>query len=149
MANHTKAIDGLVTVREFFRLVPDGQKADLLDGIIYRSPADSRRSNSLTGFLEFLLRGYNDAKSLGWEVFVNRFAFKLSTYRAPEPDVAYVRAGRAHLIGEMAMKGGPDIAVEVVSRESRNRDYGSKKLIYEKSGVREYWIIDPLKKHSE
>lgn len=47
------------------------------------------------------------------------------------------------------MTGSPDAAVEVVSRDSVSRDYIDKKRIYEKSGVSEYWIIDPLRQRME
>jgi Uma2 family endonuclease len=139
----------LVTVREFFQLIPDGQKADLIDGAIYMASPDSRRSNSLTRFLVTLLDGYNGAKQLGGEVFVNRFAFRLSKVRAPEPDVSYVRPERVHLLRKMGMKGGPDVGIEIVSRDSRTRDYGEKKQLYQKARVEEYWIIDPLQQRAE
>src|SRR5437899_139118 len=142
------AVD-LVTFSEFYRLVPDGQKADLLDGVIYMASPDNDRSNDLNSFLDGLVRMYNDAERLGGRVFINRFAFRLTRYRAPEPDVGYVRKARLHLITRREMRGSPDVAVEVVSRDSRSRDYGLKKRIYEKAGVREYWIIDPIKKRAE
>ena len=47
------------------------------------------------------------------------------------------------------MLGGPDIAIEVVARESRTRDYVEKRRIYEEAGVREYWIVDPLQARVE
>ena len=47
------------------------------------------------------------------------------------------------------MVGGPDIAVEIVSRESRQRDYGEKKQLYADAGVSEYWIVDPLQRRVE
>jgi Uma2 family endonuclease len=47
------------------------------------------------------------------------------------------------------MVGGPDIAVEIVSRDSRQRDYGEKKQLYAEAGVAEYWIIDPLQQRCE
>ncbi len=145
MSRSTRPAEDLVSAAEFYRLVPDGQKADLLDGVIYMASPDSRRPNSLTRFLTSLISMYNEARDLGGEVFVNRFAFRLSKYRAPEPDVAFVRRGRLHLVQEREMRGGPDVAIEIVSRDSRTRDYGEKKRVYEKAGVTEYWIIDPLK----
>lgn len=141
--------DDLVTVDEFLRLVPDGQKADLIDGVIYMASPDSRRSNRITGFLFHLLDGYVAARDLGGEVFVTRFAFELSEIRAPEPDVAYVSQERIPLVEERKMRGGPDIAVEVVSRDSRSRDYGEKRQLYEEGGVSEYWIVDPLQQRVE
>jgi Uma2 family endonuclease len=149
MARRSKVADDLVTVNEFHHLVEDGQKADLLDGVIYMASPDSWRSNDITGFIDSLLRMYNDARNIGGRVFVTRFAFRLSKYRAPEPDVAYVTPERVSLVTPREMKGGPDIAVEVVSRDSRERDYGEKLRAYRKAGVREYWIIDPLEKRVE
>lgn len=139
----------LVTVEQFRRLVHDGQKADLIDGVIYMASPDSARSNDLTGFVEFLLRGFVRAREQSGRVFVTRFAFEVNEYRSPEPDVAYVCPERTHLIAESGMQGGPDIAVEVVSRESRGRDYGEKKALYQDAGVSEYWIIDPIQNRVE
>jgi Uma2 family endonuclease len=102
----------LVTVEEFYCLVPDGQKADLIDGVIYMASPDTRRSDRLSGFIKFLMQGYAAVQGLG-------------------------------------MVGGPDIAVEIVSRESRQRDYGEKKQLYADAGVSEYWIIDPLQRRVE
>jgi Uma2 family endonuclease len=143
-----KADSDLVTVEEFFCLVPDGQKADLIDGVIYMASPDTRRSDRLGGWIKFLLQGYSVAKGLG-EVYGSRFAFALSEFRAPEPDVAFVRTERLSLVEERRMVGGPDIAVEVVSRDSRQRDYGEKKQLYAEAGVTEYWIIDPLQQRVE
>ena len=134
----------LVTVDEFYDLIPDGQKADLLDGVIHMASPDSLRANDITAFLLYLLRGFNTARRLGGKALVNRYAFILSQLRAPEPDVAYVRAERLHLLQHGGMRGGPDAAIEVVSRESRSRDYGEKRQIYQDAGVHEYWIVDPL-----
>ena len=111
----------LVTVEEFYCLVPDGQKADLIDGVIYMASPDTRRSDRLGGFIKFLMQGYAAVQGLG-EVYGSRFAFELSQFRAPEPDAAFVRTERLHLVSERRMVGGPDIAVEIVSRESRQRD---------------------------
>lgn len=149
MAQPSKPAEDWITVEEFYSLVPDDQKADLLDGVIYLASPDSRRANNLTGFLFSLLAMYNDAKAIGGAVFITRFAFRLSKYCAPEPDVAYVRPERVHLVHEGGMREGPDIAVEVVSRESRQRDYRRKKQVYQKAGVEEYWIIDPLEDRTE
>jgi len=138
----------LVTVDEFFVLVPDGQKADLIDGIIYMGSPDTMRNDQIGGFVRFLMQGYADIKGLG-KVFGSRFAFQLSEIRAPEPDVAFVSKQRLHLVEEKKMMGAPDIAVEIVSRDSRHRDYFDKKPLYEAAGAQEYWIIDPLQKRAE
>ncbi len=149
MANRSRIADDLVTVEEFYHLVPDGQKADLIDGVIYMASPDSLRANDLTGFVYRLIQGFLEARGLGGRVVFSRYAFRLSELHAPEPDVAYVRAERVELVGQGSMRGAPDIAVEVVSRESRHRDYDEKRRLYEQSAVFEYWIIDPLQQRVE
>lgn len=141
--------EDLVTFDEFCQLVPDGQKADLIDGVIYMASPDMRRSDKITKFVDHLLGGFVDARQTGGEVFGSRFAFKITEIRAPEPDVAYVRPDRLHLVEERCMNGGPDIAVEVVARDSRTRDYGEKRQLYQDAGVTEYWIIDPIQERVE
>lgn len=121
----------------------------MLDGVIYMASPDTWRSNDITAFIDSLLRMYNDARKIGGRVFVTRFAFRLSKYRAPEPDVAYVTPERVSLVTQREMKGGPDIAVEIVSRDSRDRDYGDKMRAYRKAGVTEYWINDALQNRVE
>lgn len=149
MANPRRAGDDSLTVEQFYSFVPDGQKADLIDGVIYMASPDSLRANKLTGFLCWLFRGFLEARGVGGEVVFSRYAFRLGEFNAPEPDVAYVRPERVELVEEGGMRGGPDIAVEIVSRESRNRDYDLKRRLYEEAGVSEYWIIDPIQERVE
>ena len=149
MGRQSRVAEDLVTADEFYRLVGDDQKADLLGGVIYIAPPDSLTSNTLTGFLNCLMHGYVDAKDIGGHVFILRYPFRLSRFYALEPDLAYVRPERLHLVSQREMKGGPDVAAEVVSRDSRARDYGKKKRAYQKAGVPEYWIVDPLQSRVE
>jgi Uma2 family endonuclease len=73
----------------------------------------------------------------------------MSEYYAPEPDVVYVTAARLHLAEERALNGAPDVAVEIVSRDSRRRDNEDKRDLYERSGTAEYWIIDPGRRRAD
>jgi Uma2 family endonuclease len=144
MARVEGIAEDLCTVEDFFALVGDGQKADLIDGVIHMASPDTNTANLLTGLVYQLLDGFVAARQVGGRVFVTRFAFQLSDVRAPEPDVAYVRPERLHLVRENCMLGGPDLAVEIVSRDSRHRDYHEKRELYEQAGVTEYWIVDPI-----
>jgi Uma2 family endonuclease len=141
--------DDLIRYDLFRAMVGDGQKADLIDGVIYLASPDSRLNNTLNGFLFNLISGFIEARGIDGFVFFSRFACRITEYRAPEPDVGYVRPERAHLIHENEMDGGPDIAIEIVSRDSRQRDYGEKRELYQSAGVSEYWIVDPLQQRVE
>ncbi len=76
-------------------------------------------------------------------VFVNRVAFRLAKDTAPEPDVAVVLTSRLAQLRSDYVDGPPDLAIEVVSPESAERDYEHKRGLYDRCGVSEYWIIDP------
>ena len=138
----------LYTVDEFFDLVPDGQKADLIDGVIYMASPDSPRNAALTYFVHLLIRGWTRSHG-GGKVYESRVAYVLGPRTSPEPDVAFIAPHRLQIIRDTRVDGAPDIAVEIVATESQSRDYGNKKALYERSGVREYWIIDPLQRRCE
>ncbi len=63
--------------------------------------------------------------------------------RLRAPDLLFVARRRAALIRRMALDGPPDLAVEIVSPDSVERDWVTKRAEYERGGVREYWIVDP------
>lgn len=136
--------DDLFTVDEFYDLIPDGQKADLLDGVIYIASPDTRRSDDLNRFMLTVMTNIAKARDLG-HISCSRYAFRLNEHLAPEPDVAFVGRDRvSSTITEREGIGPPDVAVEIVARDSRSRDYNEKKKLYESSGVTEYWLLDPL-----
>ena len=75
--------------------------------------------------------------------YFSRVAFRITDKRGPEPDAAFVAKERLPIVERGFVNGPPDIAVEIVSPESVERDYDLKRKIYEAAGVKEYWIIDP------
>ncbi len=149
MIQKRSTAEGLVDFDEFCELIPDGQKADLLGGVIYVASPDSIRSNTINKFLVCLIDYYIAARNIDGFIFMSRVACRLSKFYAPEPDVGYVRPERAALVEETRINGAPDIVVEIVAHDSRDRDYGLKRDAYEEAGVEEYWIIDPLQKRCE
>ncbi len=149
MSQAPEVAKDLLTFDDFCAIIKDGEKADLLDGVIYMASPDSRRANRITSFLNSILGQFVAARRLGGEVYVNRFAFQLDEINGPEPDVAWVAEDRLHLVADGRMHGAPNVAVEVVSRDSRQRDWVDKPTKYERSGVEEYWIIDPIQSRTE
>jgi Uma2 family endonuclease len=80
----------------------------------------------------------------GGEVFGIEVQIRLpSVKQRRNPDVLFVSRSREKMIKHTYIDGPPDLVMEIVSPDSQNRDRRQKYLGYEKSGVREYWIIDP------
>jgi Uma2 family endonuclease len=145
MIQRASKATGLVDYETYRILVEDGEKADLIDGVIYMASPETPLSNSLVLFIANLIDGFTAARDIDGFTFNSRVSCKITDYRAPEPDVAYVRPEHAHRVEEQHVLGAPDIAVEVVSRDSRRRDYVVKRELYQQAGVSEYWVIDPMK----
>lgn len=137
----TRASRGGITFERFCALVPDWRKADLIDGEIFVASPENLDANDLFVWLLGLIKDYVRKRKLG-RVFASRVAFRLNDHNGPEPDIAFVLAANAARLHRGYVEGPPDLAVEIVSPESVERDYEKKYLQYQKAGVPEYWIID-------
>lgn len=133
---------GTYTYTDFLALLPDDQKADLIDGVIYTDPPNLTHHASLEAFLATLLHALCERYQLG-EIFLCRVAYRLDDWNAVEPDIGFIPRGMQKSILSDYVAGPPALAIEVVDRVSAHRDYVLKRSLYEKAGVREYWIIDP------
>ena len=132
-----------LTFEDFCFLVKDGQKADLIDGVIYMASPDNTDAFRLAKWLLMLLDDFALERDLG-EVFGFRVAFRLDEANAPEPDIGFVCKARLVRVKQGFFDGPPDAAFEIVSPESVERDYQKKRRQYEKFGVHEYWIVDEM-----
>jgi Uma2 family endonuclease len=68
--------------------------------------------------------------------------------RRREPDLLVVLKTNPHELKATYMDGPADLCIEIVSEDSIGRDHGEKFEEYEKGGVNEYWIVDPLRRES-
>ncbi len=137
------AKDEIITFEKFYEIIPEGVKADLLDGKIIRdSPAIPMHAD-VASWLLTLLRIFVEQFGLG-KVLAAPVTVRLAKYQSPEPDISFINKSRLGVIGESYINGPPDLCVEVISRSSRRIDRGRKFVLYAEHGVKEYWIIDPL-----
>jgi Uma2 family endonuclease len=68
----------------------------------------------------------------------------LDEYNVYQPDVLYLTADSACVVGEKRLVGAPDLVVEVLSTSTARLDRQVKFNAYEAHGVAEYWLVDPL-----
>lgn len=89
------------------------------------------------------------AKSFGGKAFTAPIEVYLDAYNIYEPDVLYLAPDTTCVVEETRLRGAPDLVVEVLSRSTAKKDRESKFRAYQKFGVREYWIIDPVNAYLE
>ncbi len=128
-----------MTAAEYFDLPETNRFEELLDGELIVSPPPIPKHQDIVGNIFFLLRQQvPDGK-----VFIAPIALYLDERNIPEPDVVWVSASSRCQIAEKRLEGPPELIVEVLSPSTARRDRGDKFDLYEKHGIREYWLVDP------
>jgi Uma2 family endonuclease len=138
-----KSRSGSYTFEDFCFLVKDGQKADLIDGVIYMASPDNTDANDLSMWLIRLMGNFAEIRDLG-KLFGSRVALRIDGRNGPEPDLLFVLKEHLARVARGHIDGPADLAIEIVSPESVERDYVTKRDLYERAGVTEYWIIDEV-----
>lgn len=132
------------TVEDIYAL-PDGQRAELIDGQIYDMAPPSYLHQKLVMELSATIRDYVKSHGGPCEVLPAPFAVFLNQddHNYVEPDVSVIcDPGK---INDRGCNGAPDFIIEIVSPSSQRMDYLTKLFKYRTAGVREYWIVNPMK----
>jgi len=132
---------GDLTYDFFSALLHEYEKADLIDGVMYVASPENTDAAKLFCWLISLMGAYASKKRLG-TVLGSRVACRLDDKNAPEPDILFVSAEHRVRIKRGGVEGPPDLAIEIVSPESVERDYDKKRRQYQRFKIPEYWIID-------
>ncbi len=136
---------GEFTIDDYYE-IPDDRRVELINGVFYDMAAPSVEHQLIIGsvysqFLEYIRKKKGPCVPLVSPVDVKLGADNKTMV---QPDVVVV-CDRSR-IQERIIDGGPDFVMEVVSPSSIMRDYLRKANKYLESGVKEYWIADPIKK---
>lgn len=133
------------TVQDILDL-PEGERAELLDGEIFFMSSPTTTHQAIVGWIYREICRYIGERNGKCKVFISPFAvfLKNDDKNYVEPDVCVI-CDREKLDNQ-GCHGAPDWIVEVVSSSSRRMDYYRKLSAYQEAGVREYWLVDSLKK---
>ncbi len=142
-----------ITYREFKEMEFDENDSswyELINGELVRKQSPTISHQNISGNLYFRIRLFLEEKPLG-KVLSAPLDVVLDDGNAYHPDVLFVKKDRFHIFDEKeeVVIGAPDLVVEILSKGTAIYDRGIKKDIYEKHGVREYWLIDPKSKTIE
>ena len=132
------------TIEDIYTL-PDGQRAELIDGTMYMMAPPKRIHQEIVIELSTVINTYIKNKRGECKVYPAPFAVFLNSddQNYVEPDISVI-CDKTKLTDD-GCNGAPDWIIEVVSPSSRRMDYILKLFKYRSAGVREYWIVDPDK----
>jgi Uma2 family endonuclease len=138
------ASPGLKLTYEDFVLFPDdGKRHEIIDGEHYVTLSPNTKRQRALGYLYLLIASWLEAHPVG-QVFLAPFDVILSNFDIVEPDLLYFSNERAaQVLTPQHVRGAPELVVEIASPGTRGRDETIKRRLYERSGVSEYWIVDP------
>ena len=134
----------IYTTEDIYSL-PDGKRAELIDGQIYYMSPPNRKHQKISGVLYATIYNYIKSNNGSCEVYPAPFAVFLN-----EDDITYVEPDISVIcdtskLNDRGCIGAPDWIIEIVSPSSKQMDYFIKLFKYRMAGVREYWIVDPIK----
>jgi Uma2 family endonuclease len=135
--------DMRLTYDDFVLFPDDGKRHEIIDGEHYVTPSPNVRHQVLVRRLLYDLENYFRSQPQAGEVFIAPLDVLLSPYDIVEPDLFVVTGDQAGILTEKNVQGPPALVVEVLSKSTRKRDAQTKRRLFERTGVREYWLVDP------
>ncbi len=134
----------IYTIDDIYAL-PDGERAELIDGDIYYMAPPNRIHQKISWKLHQAIANYIDSNKGTCEVYAAPFAVFLNEddKNYVEPDISVICD--KNKLTDKGCNGAPDWIIEIVSTGSRRMDYYIKLFKYRTESVREYWIVDPEK----
>ena len=132
-----------LTYDDFLLFPDDGKRHELIDGEHYVTPSPNTRHQRILAHLHLAIGTWLEGHPIG-EVFFAPFDVVFSDFDVVEPDLLYLsNARKAEVITPKHVRGAPELVVEIGSPGTRQRDETIKRRLYERSGVTEYWFVDP------
>ena len=144
MNDNTVKKEILYTADKFLEMTDLPERCELINGEIFdMSPSPNERHQDISEVVNYAMKDYVYKNKGKCRVYSAPFDVKLNEYTIVQPDL-FIVCDRDKLDGKRC-NGAPDWVIEIISPSSVDRDMREKLLLYSEAGVREYWIIDPIK----
>jgi Uma2 family endonuclease len=131
-----------LTYADFRKFPDDGQRHELIDGEHYVTASPNTRHQVLSVRLTVALANFLDEHSVGQVFHVLDCVF--GKFDVVEPDLLVVLNDQLDILTKKNIKGVPALVVEILSPSSLKVDSRIKRTLFERRGVKEYWVIDPV-----
>ena len=141
-------LGGKLTWNDYLDFPEDGRRHEIVDGEHHVTASPALTHQRVSKHVHFQLYEQIERQGKG-EVFAAPTAVQLSDFDVVEPDLLVVLAQHDGLLKETRVAGPPDLVVEILSPSSRRLDRRIKLALYQRAGVHEYWIVDPVEQEVE
>ncbi|MXX78914.1 MAG: Uma2 family endonuclease [Gemmatimonadales bacterium] len=131
-----------ITWQDVQQMPDDGNRYEAIEGSSYMTPAPTFRHQRVGHRLGKALDEVLEQPGHGVVVPAPFGVEFPATGEGVQPDLLFVSNERRGLITNAGLTGAPDLVVEILSPSTASRDRGLKLRLYERQGVREYWIVD-------
>ena len=121
----------------------DGVRRELIDGELFVTPSPFIQHQRLVQRLALSLGNHLEAHPDQGEAFTAPLDVVMTPHDVVEPDVLVVLGDQLDVLTDKHIHGAPGIVVEILSQGTRKRDLTIKRQLFDREGVREYWIVDP------
>jgi Uma2 family endonuclease len=132
-----------LTYDDFVQFPDDGLRHEIIDGEHHATPSPNLRHQDLVGRLFLSLGAFLEDRPERGRVFLSPFDVVFSFYDVIEPDLVFVAPEQLDILTDKNIQGAPALVVEILSPSTRKRDEQLKRRLYERTGVREYWLVNP------
>jgi Uma2 family endonuclease len=132
---------------DYFNL-PEGSPYQLIEGELIMTPSPNTYHQAISRNLELVIFDHVEKNELGF-AFDAPIDVYLDDNNAYQPDIIFISKENKSIIKEKGILGAPDLVIEILSPSTAYYDIKTKKIVYEKTGVKEYIIIDPINKTIE
>ena len=131
-----------LTYEDYLLFPDDGKRHEIIEGDHYVTPAPRTKHQRISANLTVALASFVKRRGLGL-VLAAPSDVILSDENVVQPDLLFVSTARAVIVTEDNIRGAPDLVVEIICETTRKKDEVTKRKLYERFGVQEYWVVDP------
>ena len=132
-----------LTYGDFLGFADDRQRHDVIEGEHVAGARTTPRHQTVLGRVHFEIELYLRNHPGTGRTFLAPLDVVLTRWDVVEPDLVFVAAAQDGIVSAKNIQGAPALVVEIVSAETRKRDQGARRQLFDRGGVREYWLVDP------
>ena len=137
----TRPAPGKWTYDDLLALPDDGRRWEIIEGVLHEMSGPSWAHGAIV--VNLLLAWAHVVRSVGGVIATAPVGVFFAGANPVQPDLHVALPGNPGHVSRRGFEGVPDLVVEILSPSTRGHDLLTKRSLYARAGVREYWLVDP------